>query len=231
MKIVVNSNKNYSKALRFLFESMVYYGFSRFSDIVVVVSQSDSDSEPHLVPISSLVPFRLGHEVVAISMKMNNFDYTGYHALHLYKDHPLVSDDGYLYMLDTVTVDEDFAAKYESLKPIKNSVFSCHHPHSNICLFGRETIDMYGDNFAVPVTKREAILMEHGQTIVRDGRAVKSISQFGNFVSHEPKVRLRTLDIYKTSHPRTRFRYPMFGLSKWVFLYKSGDMTGKITDN
>jgi len=232
MKIVINSNINYSRPVKTLFKSLVDIGFDRIeNDVVLVVSQSEVQKPPKKNNLREVFADAPDLEVCVIGMEMNNFDYSGYHALHLYGDDPLVKDDSYLYVLDTSTFDESFKDKYSDISPGKSCVKTCWRPHSNICAFGSEVVKNYGDNFSTILTKKEAIELEWGETITKNGRVVKGILEFGEFVHAGERLSLETQDIYETSYPRVRFHYPFFGISKWILWGINGDMTGEIRPN
>lgn len=230
MKIIINSNVHYKKPVTTLFHSLKDAGFNRFGDVVLVMSQSSAQVGPRRVNVREILPEAPEAEICLVEMEMNNFDYSGYQALHMYIDDPMIRDEGYMYILDTSTADPDFPEKYATLSPSKSSVTTCHHPHSNICVFDREVILNYGDNFSIPLTKGEAIHLEFGE-LHKEGRHVKGITAFGNFISIGHRVMLETFDIYSTGHPRVRAHYPSFGINKWILWGRNGDFTGEVRPN
>jgi hypothetical protein len=233
MKIVINSNINYKKPVQVLLESLCESGFYEFNDVVLVVSQCEDQIGPEIINVNEVIQdLRLPNiEVCVVRMQMNNFDYSGYHALHMYKNDPLIEDEGYLYVLDTSTFDEDFFDKYSDLKPEKGGVVTCFHPHSNICMIDREVVSNYGDNFSTILTKGEAIHLEWNNEINKCGKTVKGITQFGKFVSTGDRIMMGAEDIYGTGHPRVRVNYPAFGINKWILWGQNGDMTGQLVAN
>jgi hypothetical protein len=230
MKIIINSNINYKKALYVNLKSLLSTGFDRFNDIVLVISQSTHDEGPKKININKFISDTPSFEICVIQMKMNNFDYCGYHALNIYKNDDLVYDNSYLYILDTCTYDNDFLNKYLKLNIKKSTVVTCYHPHSNICAFDKDVVDSYGDNFRVPLTKREAIHLECGE-LIKNEKLIRGITSFGTFESIGPRIMMENLDIYDTGHARVRAHYPYFGVNKWILWAKNGDMTGNVVPN
>jgi len=230
MKIVINSNTHYTKQLATLIKSMIDVGFRRFEALVVVVSQSPVDVPPRKIQLREILPEAPAAEICIIEMAMNSFDYTGYHALHLYKNDPLVAAPCYLYLMDTCTVTPEFNNAYATLRVEKHEVTTCEPPHSNICAFGADVVTSYADNFGAPLTKDEAVAVEFETAVVKDGKEITGILQFGWFVRSGDRVGMDNADIYGTGHLRHRARYPQFGVDKWIFMFKTGDVTGAISD-
>jgi hypothetical protein len=228
MKLVINSNVNYEKPLRKLFLSLRGAGFRDYKNIIVVRGQSESDEEPKKVKISKVVKLGIRDELTLINMRLNNFDYTGYHALNVYKEHPLVSSDWYMYILDTVTVNSLFVSFINSACPDPDELMITMRPHSNICAFGSEVIKNYGNNFGTPLTKDEAIRLEFDSPIEKN---VASISRFGRITQMNTRYLVGEADIYGTGHPRKNLYYPDFGLSKWIFWGRTGDILGDVQEN
>jgi hypothetical protein len=73
------------------------------------------DCEPELIDISKVCDMHLPEnsnvQVVLIRTVLNSFDWTAHHMLSVYKDHPLINGDYYLYLLDTSIVEKDFWSK------------------------------------------------------------------------------------------------------------------------
>lgn len=229
MKIVINSNVHYRKPVSVLIKSMTDIGFQHFESIILVVSQSAADVPPRKVQLREIVPEAPDVEICVIEMTMNNFDYAGYHALHLYKDDPLVAAPAYLYIMDTCTVAQDFSDKYAALQVDKDVVTTCPAPHSNICAFGCDVVTNYGDNFGTPLTKDEAVAVEFERPVIKDGKVISGILSFGKFVKAGDRIGIENLDIYGTGHLRHRALYDFFGINKWILMFRTGDMTGYVT--
>lgn len=231
MKILINSNINYRKPLGILLKSLCESGFKKLSDVIVVVSQSKEDIGPRMENAQYLCDEILDIEVCVINCVLNNFDYSAYNSLAMYIDNPMIKDHSYFHVLDTSTFDEDFMGKISSIVVGDQDVLSCFHPHSNTCFFGRKVALNYGDNFSIPISKLEAIRLEYGDVLIKDGKHIKEIGKFGNFIGAGDRVEMESKDIYGTGYPRIRFKYPMFGLSKWVLWGQNGDITGELLDN
>ena len=236
MKLVINSNINYKKPLRMLLESLQDSGFKDFEDVVLVISQSPQQKGPatrNVGEILQIPAWQKTHDlnVTTIEMQMNNFDYAGYHALNLYKNHPLVADYDYFYVLDTSTFEPRFPEKYKKFKSVGPAIITCEPPHANTCVIGREVVDNYGDNFSIELTKQEAIRLEFGLEVAKKSRRIKSINEFGFSVKTKNRQRMELRDIYGTGYPRTRVHYEDFGINKWILFDMNGDMTGKVRMN
>ena len=228
MKLVINSHVNYKYPLKIFLNSLLDSGFTNLKDIILVISGAPTQIAPRIINAKQLCDSFPDIELCIIEMQINNFDYTGYHALHLYKDDPMILDTSYLYVLDTCTFDLDFGEKYKTFKIKHRGVATCAAPHSNICMFDRQVIFNYGDNFFTPITKQEAIDLEFGRSLTKNGREIKSITSFGKFINIGNRVHFGEKDIYNTLHPRQGFNYPYFGINKWIFWGRNGDIYGKI---
>lgn len=228
MKLVVNSNINYKKPFSKMLQSLIESGFKSFNDIVVVMGQCKDDEEPRKIKISEVSDLNSKDQVTLIKMKLNNFDYTGYHALHLHSSHPLVVSDWYMYVLDTVTFTRHFLSFIENANLNSEELMITKSPHSNICALGRDVIRNYGDNFGTELDKNEAIRLEFEEEIPKN---VKGICNFGKITHVRSRILFGDHDIYETGHPRKGFYYPEFGLSKWIFWGGSGDITGSVSKN
>jgi hypothetical protein len=234
MKLVINSNLFYKKALNVLFQSLQKVNFTRFEDIILVISQYE-DVGPRIKKIKEVTDLDLDNKITVICMAMNNFDYTAYHALYTWRWHHLIIDKSYFYILDTVTFDSSFNQKYITLS---NTVkgYDLHiiqGPHSNICAFGGNVIDKYADNFKNKVTKQEAITLEcAGNNIYnKENILISSIKHFGDVKDYRKRTFVTKKDLYNNGVERSAYYYKDFGLYKWILEHKSGDFLGKIVDN
>lgn len=234
MKIVINSNIFYKKALNKLFDSLHQINFKNYNDIIVVIGQSVSKS-PFRTNVKYITDLDLDQEVTCTHMDINNYDYTAYHALYLYKDHTLIKDLNYLYLLDTIEFHAEFIELYDSLKDynIKDQdLFICPNPHSNICCFGSGVIDQYKDNFGTELSKQQAIILECNRTSFDiNNKKIYSITNFGNIKLMKDRICLDEKDIYNNGIERKKFYYPDLGISKWILWGKNGDFVNNIQQN
>jgi len=253
MKIVINSNVRYKKPLAVLLQSIYDSGFQAFENIIIVMSQSAKNTPPMRVNAQEFIPDAPNIEICLIEITMNSFDFTGFHSLYIYSEHPLIKTDYYLYLLDTCTVDLTFAEKYNNIitenkiiqimttykeidiisyhHPIYTRIVSYDFPQSSIFMFDKYVILNYQNNFSIPLTKREGLSIEDGKPIIKRGRVIKPLKSFGQFTSLGQRIRTETKDIYNTKYPRTGFYYPRFGITKWILLGQNGDFTGKVKPN
>jgi hypothetical protein len=234
MKLVINSNLFYKKALNVLFQSLQKVNFTRFEDIILVISQYE-DIGPRIKKIKEVTDLDLDNKITVICMAMNNFDYTAYHALYTWRWHRLIIDKSYFYTLDTVTFDSSFNQKYITLSNIVKG-YDLHiiqGPHSNICAFGGNTIDKYADNFKNIMTKEEAISLEcQGESITnKQSVQIDSIKHFGEIKAYPKRTFAIKKDLYNNGIERSAYYYKDFGLYKWILEHKNGDFLGKIVDN
>jgi hypothetical protein len=234
MKLVINSNLFYKKALNILFGSLQKVNFTRFEDIILVISQY-KDIGPRVKKIKEVTDLDLDNKITVICMEMNNFDYSAYHALYTWRWHNLIIDKSYFYILDTTTFHPSFNEKYETLESIVKN-YSLHiisGPHSNICVFGGNVIDKYADNFKNIMTKEQAIILEClGESIQSSQEArVDSIKHFGEVVSYPRRIFVSKKDLYNNGIERSAYYYESFGLYKWILGHKNGDFLGNIVNN
>lgn len=90
MKIVINTNNYYKIPLKHLMVSILNSGFQNFKDIIIVFSESEINEGPKLINLSELIDVNTDKQVVVIRLTLNNYDYAGFAALHLFKNHELV---------------------------------------------------------------------------------------------------------------------------------------------
>jgi hypothetical protein len=228
VKLVVNSNINYRKPLGALFDSLLEIGFEKFEEVVVVVG-GHLDLPPRMESVSAISDCGSDAKVVVVGMKINNYDYTGYHALNMYINDPMLSSDGYFYSLDTVTFEQSFVPFFRSLSLGGDELRITGRPHSNICAFGPKVVQNYGENFGITLDKDEAIRLEYEMEI--PGKTIKGISSFGELKKCRTRIPVGEADIYGTGIPRKGFLYPDFGMIKWILWGKNGDIVGDLNDN
>jgi len=235
MKLVINSNLFYRKALNLLFRSLKKVNFTRFEDIILVISQYENFS-PRIKKIKEVTDLSFDDEITVVGMAMNNFDYTAYHALYTWRYHRLIIDKSYLYILDTTTFDYSFNDTYNIL----NNTIEGHElhivkgPHSNICAFGGHVIDKYADNFKTILNKAEAIALEcvyDSNCINKENTIISNIKNFGHIRYYNQRTFAIKKDIYNNGIERSAYYYKDFGLYKWILLDQNGDFFGKIVNN
>lgn len=217
---------------------MVTAKFKDFeSDVILIVGGCEKNIVPTLMNIKEVFPEAPSIQCIIIQTTVDNWEYTGFHMLHIYRDHPLVFDDRYLTIHDTCTVVPDFVHRYELCKTWKPSlkgrnknpeawIYSVtgikHRRLSNIYLFSREVVLNYKDNFKTKLTKGEAVDVEGRR--VRKG--VRPLLHFGvPFNSGVPRQVLPARDVYDTGYNRLPHYYPVFGIVKWILLHFYGDFT------
>lgn len=221
-KIIINSNLYYSKPLELLLSSLIDIGFTSFLDVVIVRGQCEKNEAPTVVKISDITNLNSDSSVVLVNMELNNFDYTGYHALHLYQNDPLISADWYMYVLDTSSFEKYFMYFISNANLLHKEIVVSPCPHSNICAFGNEVIKNYKDNFSVQVNKEEAVRLEFNLDVYN--KNIKSILHFGQVIYTDNRKFIDVEDIYGTGRKRHKFYYPYFGINKWILWGDTGDI-------
>jgi hypothetical protein len=235
MKLVINSNFFYKKALNILFRSLKKVNFTRFEDIILVISQYENFS-PRIKKIKEVTDLSYDNEITVVGMAMNNFDYTAYHALYTWRYHPLIIDKSYLYILDTTTFDPSFNYTYNVLHNTieGHELHIVKGPHSNTCAFGGHVIDKYADNFKTILNKAEAITLEcayDSSCINKENTIISNIKNFGHIRYYNQRTFAIKKDIYNNGIERSAYYYKDFGLYKWILLHQNGDFFGKIVNN
>ena len=232
MKLVINSNIFYKKALDFALQSLVCIDFQFDIDIVIVMSQSGFDCEPRISKIKDVSSLNLDREITLVNMSMNNTDWTGFHALNIYKNHPLILDDTYLYVPDTVQFLHSFNRLHRELNCRHNDILINEGlGNGSVCCFGRGVIDSYRDNFKTVLTKAQGIRIEWGGSLEVDGKMVSALRHFGNLINLGDRELLEVKDVYETGYPRHAFYVKQLGIIKYVLWNLHGDFHGKIEKN
>lgn len=213
MKLVINSNVYYNFPATCLLNSLKRNNFGRMNDIILVISESTDD-----VPVSKKIDM-LNCSITIVKTKDNMFDWSGFNILHEYKEHPLIASDSYFYLLDSSTVGPNFQKRFEYYeKLLSNSRFimAPQRPNSNICVFGKQIIDEYQNNFnGMKISKKDAIALELHNIFIKD-RLVKNIFEYGKFYETKNREFMGYNDIYKTNVPRAVFYYPDFDVYKYI---------------
>jgi len=231
MKLVINSNIFYKKALDFALQSLLRIDFQFDIDVIIVMSQSGFDREPHKVKIKDISSANSDRDITLINMNMNNMDWTGFHALNIYKNHPLILDDTYLYVPDTVQFTHAFNRLYKQLNCRHNDILINQGANGSVCCFGRGVIDSYRNNFKTILTKAQSVEIEFGGSLQVDGKTVSSLIHFGNVIHLSPREELGESDIYETGYPRIAVVHPDLGIIKYVLSNRHGDFHGRVRNN
>ena len=231
MKIVINSNIFYKKALDFALTSLLRIDFQFDIDVIIVMSQSGFDHEPRKVKIKDISSVNSDREITLVNMSMNNMDWTGFHALNIYKKHPLIQDDSYLYVPDTVQFIYVFNRLYKQLNCRHNDILINQGGNGSVCCLGRGVIDSYANNFKTILTKAQSVKIEYGGPLQVDGKTVLGLIHFGNVIYLSPREQLGVSDVYETGYPRIALAHPDLGIIKYVLNNRHGDFHGKVRRN
>lgn len=218
VKLVVNSNTNYTVPWHTLYRSLLAANFTAFSDTILVLGGSKDDG----VYVDDEM-----NGITVVATRFESFDLHGFSALYHHKDHPLVSAQVYVYLLDTSTVGMAFPARFASFLTL--GFYEYRHPpvpSSNICVFGRGVLERYKTNFDHQLTKLQGLDFELGGEVL----GVKSLAEFADNVT-QMRARIEhgePFDIYRTGHPRYAFWYPDLDVYKYILWGATGDLTGKV---
>ena len=79
----------------------------------------------------------------------------------------------------------------------------------------------YGDSFKGNYTKKQALNFE-----LKGG-----LFKFGNVKHLRRRKETGEEDVYMSGHPRKKFFYPDFEITKFILWGRNGDITGKLEDN
>ena len=211
LKVLVNTNVHYGKALDICLKSMED-SEQEFNMACVIVVQGGAEFE-------SISTHARGYTFVTTSD--NAFDMHGYNQLFKYRDHPSVRATRYLYLHDTSTVRHGFMQKVSALRLKPGEIKAAPAPSANMVLMHRSVIMNYTDHFAGNLTKQQALRMEHGQVM----------RKFGTLTLLRPRRLVGVRDAYGTGRFRRMFLYPDFNVVKYVFTGRNGDMTNNVQFN
>lgn len=223
MKIIINSHVKYEKPLYVLLESMVANKFNDWGKIILVVGGCDEDKEPCKLNVRHLFSKCPDIELPIIQTTFDNWEYTGYHMLYVYRENPLVKSDKYLFLMDTCTVNLKFPSTINKLEAFippnakSNWVYGCQGDRaSNIYLFSREVVLSYKENFGTKFTKWEAVQLEGNKSLIIKDHKVSGVRSFGTMFTAPERKQIRLQDIYDTGYPRRCMLYRCFNIIKWV---------------
>lgn len=233
MKLVVNSNMRYLVPLSSLIESLIAAGWKTMDDVVIVRGGASQDCVGKRL-IRDVTTLKSNQPVLVVDLQIENFDYHGFVALQRYASHPEISDDWYMYVLDTVTFTNGFPETFHSfilnrkhLLKYKDGVelstmFTCALPNSNICVFNKAFIHRYGTIFESKVmSKKEAMELECGHRIDN----IKPVPAYAE--NKQPLARRECkgqVDCYNTGFQRDIWFYPDLRLNKYILWGMAGDL-------
>jgi hypothetical protein len=212
MKIIINSHINFGLALETLIHSMEENGFKKWDNVIVARGGCKHDTEPfHKKDL---------HNIVFVDIRNNFYDYNGHLMLTRMRDHSLIKDDAYMYIMDSCTVDDTFNSCINQIQDMMRDSGAVHMsapcPSSNIGIFRKEFIDQWGDTFEF---KNIAVQNEGSAPAINKGDAL----HFECFLLNLPGTKLlnerRNVGIkamYKNNMFRVGFLYPELGLTKWI---------------
>lgn len=219
-KLVVASNVRYGKPLKTLLSSLRRSGFSRFKDVVVVLTGAPADAAPAEGPDGATY----------IHTALDAFEYASLDALYTYRNDSRVRANSYFFLSDTCTVDAEFPAVFDTLAVAPGELKLPAAPSSNVALFGSGVLECFGPNFRAtpsPMSKLDSVRLEYQKTS-SDGRE-QPLSHFATTVTTLPVRTYRgTVDLYGTGAPRAAYAYPYFGVEKYVLLGRDGDIEGHV---
>lgn len=238
LKITINTNVAYGKQLSILIRSMHDSGYNDFRNLIIVVSGSSQDKEPYIGSIKEIFPdYEFPNiECCIVLAKMENFEYTAYHMLYVYREHDLVISKRYISLMDTCIVDHTFKDKIKYLsnftpKGAKGAwLYGCKgYRVSNLFLFSRDVVLNYKNNFETLVDKVTAVYLEGGSCESVKEKEICGLHNFGEFFdTGGHRRRLAAEDIYGTGIPRTPYYFNFLGLKKYVMLMWQGDIKGDL---
>lgn len=282
LRIVINTHIAYAKPLSVLFGSLGAASFSSWEAVVLVVGGALVDSAaperrallPLLRELCGAVPPSLlggaatvATEVTLIWARLANFDYHGLSALSRHHRDPLLAATHFLYLLDTSTVAPRFVASFDALREERKRhdpegeqiLTTLPLPSSNICVVGARVVARLGANFDVPLTKMQALILEHGTPVcvvappaggdaaapdhapdaacAGNGTAagatattVQPLVAFGEVEYAGMREDDGEDDIYGTGWPRRRWSIASFGVTKHVLMWAEGDILSNGTN-
>ena len=229
MKIVVNSNTSYKLPLKILLESILKSDIKDTQDVIVVISESERETQPTLVDIKSIVDIDSDRKVVLVESIRRNYDYCGFDILYKYQSNPLIDSNEYLYLHDTTKVDYDFYNKIQKFENLEDKlIISPATSNSNIVIFQKNVVLNYKENFSVDMNKRQATRLETDNQVYVDGRWIGDIHKFGTVRRIDQRKLIDHVDIYNTGFNRAVFYYEAFGVTKYLFWNCDGDIKKNI---
>ena len=130
-------------------------------------------------------------------------------------EHKYIYSDSYFYLHDTCIVANNFPMNLDSIVVKENDIYKCLGQSSNIVLFHKKIFSNYQNQFAGNISKLDGYMLEGSIT-------------FGNVKILSPRIYVKDIDIYSTGWERKEFYYPNFEIKKYIFWFKSGDMTNDV---
>lgn len=224
MKLIINSHVSFDSALNKLIESMNNCNFKMWDKVIVVRGGCPSPSMPYQPKGMNGMSF--------VDMSENFYDYNGHCMLGRMADHPEISEESYMYILDTCTTNSTFTEKFAAMENLLNNNKNILHASppcyaSNICAFRKEFIKTWGDEFEF---KGKAKNDKNGVLSINKSIALEYechlIKKPGTFYLKDREI-CGNDDIYKKGFIRRGYIYPDFGIIKWILICRdSSGMDG-----
>jgi len=222
-KLIINSNAMYDIARNKLIASMLESGFSRFSDVIVILGGSQNDSAPY-VPQDEFGK----RGAIYLDVKLDSFDYHGFSAMYHHMEHPWTKADRYMFIHDTVIVNKSFPQAFDAISKVgKDEVYHPPAPFSNICVIGSGVVAKWKTNFDYAVNKAQSVSLEFGQGVwTPDEHKVEPLLNFaGKDTAGKERIdTMMDIDLYGTGYPRRAMYYPEFSLTKYFLFNRYGDL-------
>lgn len=228
MKLVINSNIHYKNPLKILFESILKSDINDFKNIIVVISQTD-EYEPKLTKISEITNIDSDIEVITVGNTHNSYDYGGFNALWKYKEHHLIKSKTYLYIHDTCEVDSNFWSKTVQINHLLKlyTIVGYGDWSANIIAFTSKLISRYNNTFDTEISKSDAVLGEMG-VMIKYKKLFMGFHSYMGYKKIENRKLLTKNSTKYSNRGRHAFYYESFGITKYVFMEYTGDISNKI---
>lgn len=249
IKIVVASHKNYGDVRWKFYQSLKAAGFKRYEDIIMVIAGDDEHSYKDLNTVAVMFDGKgqkrsepilysiaqggwdtyekFSDKITFVHTPFNNFDLTAWSAIANNYYHPNIHASGFLFLHDTVKIQDTFPDLFNSLTVEFNQIKMPPRPNNNIMLVGASVMKEMADkhNFDTLLSKDDGVCIDGGL----QANGVKPPELFAQQVTVlEPRVRNGQSDTYHAGTDRLVYDYAAFGLSKFQLESAHGDITGDI---
>ena len=220
MKIVINAFDPWEISRRVCLQSLVENTtFSNYNNVIIVLGGSTYDMEPTLCPIHDITHLTYDYNIVVIRTTINSIDVNALNMLNIYKHHPLIKTTSmYFHSLDTITFNTDFVERmfnFPFIPELKGCIYSEKPACSAIMIFDHDFIELYNTNFNTPMSKRDAITLEHNMGVVKN---VIPYYRFGKHFVVGEKLHLGSANPYNSNDERRVKNYAMYGITKYLKL-------------